>query len=437
MRIEQTREVENKRSKALIVYYDLQRGFSIIRDLYIKHILKKDHLVIDQAFFDNNWIENVASLRTDLSNKDIQDLYSLYNSLYTIQKYLDLEDERLIGYIKKTSRELFLDFIPMSLVGNLQEHDIEEFLTVEKYILMHKIYKLTFNKTELSVDKNGVKILSANHYKIISGDLYNGEGILYNSDGYERLRGFIIQGDFTTGQYTGYFGVNPLYKIEYQKTSDKRLINKGLLKNFIYEPLNEPLIDAYYIDGKPFEGKGIDVHTNGNIAYWGQIVNGEKHGYAKVYNQKGKIIFEGEYDSSKRVRGKLYREGRLEFDGELNNEKPWNGKVFKKDFNNLNVKEFTGEILNGKPEEGIGLIFKRSFNVSSLDELEAIERIDDEYHNQREEQMLFEDYIEEESRWYNESIRYQDNGWVDYIYADWKNGEYTEKEDKESNIRVF
>ncbi|AMQ05228.1 hypothetical protein [Sporosarcina psychrophila] len=437
-RIEETKEFEQKRSKALIIYYDLQRGFTIIRDLYIKHILKNEKLVLDQAFFDNNWIENVAYLRTDLSNKDIQDLYSLYNSLYTIQKYLESEDVRLIGYIEKFSEKVFLDFIPISLMGNLREHDVEELLSVEKYILMHKLYRLTFSKAELGEEENEMKILSVNHYKIKSGNLYNGEVILYNSYGYERLKGTLVDGEFATGEYTGYFGVKSLYRIEYQTILDKRLIIKGILNNFIFESLkNEYLIDADYIDGKPYNGKIISIRKNGTVAYWGEIVDGEKHGHAKNYNDKGKIIFDGEYEHSRAIKGKLYRDGKLEFDGELYNGDPWSGKSFENDLDKINVKKFTGEILEGKPVEGNGLIFKRSAEASSLNELEAIEEMDEVWHYQHEEQMLSEEYEEEHSRWHNESIRSKYREWEDYICADWKNGEYSEKEDKQSNIQVY
>lgn len=138
-RIEETRELEEKRSKALIVYYDLQRGFTIIRDLYIKMILKKDVGVLEQAFFDSNWIENVATLRAGLNNTEIQKIYSLYNSLYTIQKYLEIKDERIVKYIEKIAKEVFLDLMPLNLVDNFIDNDIEELLNVENYLIMHWI----------------------------------------------------------------------------------------------------------------------------------------------------------------------------------------------------------------------------------------------------------------------------------------------------------
>ncbi len=394
-------------------------------------------MILDQVFFSDNWIENVASLRTDLGNKDIRDLYNVYNSLYTIQKYLDSEDERLGEYIEKISKELFLDFIPISLMMNFREHEIEELLNVERYLLMHKLYKLTYSKAEIVEYKDEVAILSVNHYKIISGDINNGEVVLYNTNGYEKLRGFIVEGEFSTGIYTGYFGIRQQYRIEYQRTSDKRLIIKGILKNYFLNPLTEPLIDAEYHEGNPFNGKYINIHENGSVRYWGQLVNGKRNGYGKLYDEKGNIIFEGEYENNRKINGKLYAKGVLMFDGELFNEKPWTGKAFKVNIDNCYVKKFTGEILEGTPLVGEGLVFKKSKHASSLNELKAIEEMDEEWHYQYEEQMNSEEYQEEQDRWHNENIRTKYGEWEDYIYAEWENSEYSIREEKESNIVVY
>lgn len=51
--------------------------------------------------------------------------------------------------------------------------------------------------------------------------------------------------------------------------------------------------------------------------------------------------------------------------------------------------------------------------------------------------MEHEDYEEYESKRWNDYIREEHQRWEDYILADWDNGEYSEREDKESNITVY
>ena len=435
-RIEENRELEEKRSKALIVYYDLQRGFTIIRDLYIKIVLKKNTAVLEQAFFDNGWIENVATLRVGLSSTEIQKIYSLYNSLYTIQKYLETKDESINKYIEKIAKEVFLDLIPLNLIDNFIDNDIEEVLNIENYLIMHKLYKLTFIKTEI-IEERKLTILNIPHSEVISGDLVNGEVIFYNKLGYEKLRGHIANGEVISGTFMGYKANEIQYRVEYISKDNKYVKVKGLLENHIFEPLDLKLIDVEFKDNKPFNGLNINIRDNGTISYWGYYKDAERTGIGKFYNNKNYILFDGELVEGYKVRGRLYNKGKLLFDGELKNQMPWSGKCFELDITAHYVKKFTGEIFEGKPINGDGYIFKRSSEHSSLDELLCQEQWEEETQYRYEEEMDSENYEEEQSKYYNDGIRSSYREWEDYLKATWMNGDLLEKELKETNINVY
>lgn len=76
-KLEENRDIESKREQALIVYYDLQRGFAYLRDLYISSALTGEHPNPKRLFFSNDWIKNVASLRNNLSNEDLNLVYKI------------------------------------------------------------------------------------------------------------------------------------------------------------------------------------------------------------------------------------------------------------------------------------------------------------------------------------------------------------------------
>ena len=109
-------------------------------------------------------------------------------------------------------------------------------------------------------------------------------------------------------------------------------------------------------------------------------LNGEANGKGKMYDEKGELIFEGEYSNNERNgKGKLYINNKLEYDGEYLYRKKWNGKGYDENLNiiyelingNGQVKEydyfgkleFEGEYLNDKPN-GRGILYnKRRINI--------------------------------------------------------------------------
>lgn len=377
--LEENRDYENKREKALIVYYDLQRGFNILKDLYIEQILNKKGRVTKKVFLSENWIENVASLRKDLNTKDINQLYNIYNILFTVQSFLEVIDEqqKFKQYLKEISDEIFNDFLPKALFDELNSTEIEDFLNIENYVIMHKLYKLTFNRNEITENDGLTLINNVNYSKVLKGDLYKGECILYNSYGYEKVKGHFFAGVFTTGNCYGYDGTKVLYDVQYVTNSPKgRNITKGILKNFIKPDLEGNFINATYINGTLIEGEVTEYYDDGKIKFHGSIVDGKRNGKCKMFTKEGKLKYEGLIDDSHKIVGKLYsNQGSLIFEGDFKDDSPWNGEIYKT--NIADIKNFTGTIKNGKPFKGQGLIFKRSPEYDSYDEMIYQEVIDE------------------------------------------------------------
>ena len=59
----------------------------------------------------------------------------------------------------------------------------------------------------------------------------------------------------------------------------------------------------------------------------------KKNGKGKEYNNKNELIFEGEYFSGYKIKGKAYIKGKVEFEGEYLFNKKWNGKGYDENGN--------------------------------------------------------------------------------------------------------
>ena len=96
-----------------------------------------------------------------------------------------------------------------------------------------------------------------------------------------------------------------------------------------------------YLNGKRWNGKGIEYYYNGELKFEGEYKNGERNGKGKEYESEEdnfRLIYEGESLNGKRNgKGKEYYNDKLEFEGEYLNGKKWNGKG-KEYYDNGNLK---------------------------------------------------------------------------------------------------
>ena len=159
------------------------------------------------------------------------------------------------------------------------------------------------------------------------------------------------------------------------------------------------------------------------LKYEGEYLNRFRHGKGKEYNDKGEIIFEGEYFRGERWTGKgneYNKDGKIMFEGEYLNGK-WNGKGKEYFYNNniyyydeKQIKEilFEGEYLNGKRWNGKSIIknIGFSFGREGLKNELLIEYINGNIHTKVKE-YYGNDYHNPSKKKFEELVRY------DYSYG--------------------
>ena len=134
-----------------------------------------------------------------------------------------------------------------------------------------------------------------------------------------------------------------------------------------YNKNNSLLFEGIYINGKRNgfgkEYYGYYKHDN-KIKFEGFYSHGKRSGKGKEYNDKGDLIFEGEYLYNDRKRGKLYIKGKIEFEGDFLFNRKYDGNGYDekgnivyqlkngngsiKEYNDYGKLIFKGEYLEGK-----------------------------------------------------------------------------------------
>ena len=105
----------------------------------------------------------------------------------------------------------------------------------------------------------------------------------------------------------------------------------------------------YYFNGKfidKINRKKIDLY------YIGEYRKGIKHGYGKLYNKSGNLLFVGIYNNGNKCKGKEYQDNNIIFYGEYKDGKRYNGKG--KEYNDDGELVFEGEYKEGKRYNGKG-----------------------------------------------------------------------------------
>lgn len=438
--LEENRDKETIREQALIVYYDLQRGFSYIRNLHISTLIKNKQPNPKLLFFSEDWIKNVATLRNELSNEELNKIYEIYNDFFTLQSLLKDYSENhadknneVSQAVEVISKKIFAEFIPLQILTEFEDSTTEDLLEINLYIILQKIFLVTFSDSQIKKKKgdssSDVLVNESLFYTNRNGEIWNGEGTLFTAGGYEKANGFFINGLFMTGTVYGY-AKSKWYSIEYRDIGQERKIINGEIIDL--KEINDEhfYYKGEFQDGKLFNGITTLFNRDGSIAYRGHLVNGVKEGRAISYNSEGEIYFKGTYEQGLRIKGVLFNKGKEVFKGDFQNGRPWNGQVIKFHFNNEKIKNFTGEMIDGKPYNGTGTRFKRNQDGEELEFLLHQESWEPE---DGYEKLLEESYHANQ----NEYTRKEYSRWEDYIVADWINGKPVERDDTENNLTVY
>lgn len=444
--LENNRDKEIVRENALIVYYDLQRGISNLRELYISCLLKGSSPRPNRIYFSEDWIKNVANLRGQLTSQELNKVYKLYEQFYTLQSLLEEfksneKNDDLNHFLEDLSTELFADFIQTPLLEELKVSSVDELVDIDLYIILQKIYYLTFTDSQINdveMQENGEKIyvVYLNGVPFFKGNIkgtFIGDGSLYNKDGKIKCSGQFKSKQFIKGTVYGYYSSKyKCYEITYEGSSGIREIKKGIVNKLIKDDNNQYFYNGEFQGGKVYNGITTVFHKNKKIRYQGKIKDGYRDGQGTSYNEQGQKIFEGIWKEHVRYNGTSFKDGKEIFNGEHKYSKPWNGITNRYDLSE-EVKDFSGRIRDGQPVNGTGKIFK----VNNYGE-DFVEQQERRWH---EEIDITDDQINElddaSHEFLNAKLREEYFLWTDYITADWCEGIVTKREDIEGNISVY
>lgn len=433
--LEENRDNEESRKSALIVYYELLTSFDNLREMYSKKILNSPKRAETQFFISTDWIKNIANLRDSLSREEINELHIFYNRLLTLQKYLELDSNngKASTYLSEIVKDSFSIIIPKEVLFEDFGH-ISKYLNRKYFLLISKIYKATFRNEEIQKeDCNEGVFISINGIPFYRGEIkgkhFSGAGTIFNDKGLPKYNGKFIDSKFVEGKAYEYFeNEEKLYDVTYKNNQ----IEEGFLKR------EGSLDKKYYYNGKfkdnkIFSGYTTVFNSSNKLAYEGYIQEGMQSGSGILYVQ-GEKRLAGEFENGVIIRGEQYKDKGFYFKGDFKNGFIWNGDV--KGYSDSLVEEFEGTICDGKPYEGIGLVFKIDSEGQPREYLEwKEEQMYLDYDEPDEEE--FEEIENQQQAYLNDQTRKRNSRWMDYIKAEWKKGEVKEFEDKEYNIKVF
>ncbi|MED2784820.1 hypothetical protein P4257_22555 [Bacillus thuringiensis] len=448
--LEDNRDKEIVRENALIVYYDLQRGISNLRNIYINCVLNGTEAKLNRIYFSTEWIKNVANLRDGLTNQELNRVYKLYEQFYALQNILEEykvnePNDELIEFIEELSKEVFADFIPFSLMDKLKVSSIDELVDIDLYIILQKIYSLTFISSEDPKENvvNGKTVYKTyiNGVLFFVGDskkAFVGNGELYNTNGNIKCSGHFNSKQFIKDTIYGYYeSTKKCYEITYEA----QLIKKGTLYKLTNDGGKEYFHNGEFKDGEISNGTTTLFYENHKISYQGEIKDGLRSGQGRAYDRKDQLIFDGIWKEDLYFKGILFKEGKETFNGEFKDSIPWTGDVKNYDLSQHYVKDFTGEICKGIPIKGEGFIFHMDSQARGLADLNEYDKwIEDKIEEQIEAEQdpdYMANLAEEQAEFENERIRQSSNHWSNYIKAQWTEGIATEAENKEMNKKVI
>ena len=344
----------------------------------IRHYLKFEAIYLNglkNGSFRNYQAAGVLKSEGEYLNDKINGKYKEYydnGDLYIEGEYLNGEKNGIfIGYSKYTGhKNLEEEYLNGKKNGKVKHYIGSNLLFDGNYLndvlLIGYYYNLYGNNGKMVMHNEKGELLFEGEFKnlqkngtgkeykdgkLIFEGIYldgekNGLGIEYYID--QKIK---FDGEFKKGKKWNGKGYNKdrecICEIKDGKGIGKELNDKG---NLIFE--------GEYINGEK-NGKIFDYYDNGQLKIKADYKNNQKNGNVIEYFDNGKLRLEGEYLNGKK-HGKIleyFENGKLYFEGEyLNGEK--NGKG--KEFNNNGELEFEGEYSNGKRWTGKGIEYNNN-----------------------------------------------------------------------------
>ena len=326
---------------------------------YFNHFIENDNLFIIYENYDNN-LENLLN-KSGFSLDKIKDIISQLNSIFKLLFYkkiihLDIKPSNILT--KQENSNL------VYLLSNYGFYNIQQ-----KYLQNNKnnkdfAYIPPEVRLNLSNDLNKADLWSIG---ILLYFLYFQKLPFENEDEYVN---YISNNNGKLNINTSDKDLNNLIENLLINDISKRLsweeyFNHNFFRNSygrIYYDNYEIEYEGIFKDYKKYKGKEYDLY--GNLEFEGEFNDKEErwNGKIKEYNEKCKLIFEGEYINGNRV-GKEYNDkNELVFEGGY-----INGNRVGKEYNDINELVFEGEYKNGIRWNGKGkeennlIIFKGNY----------------------------------------------------------------------------
>ncbi|ASS67597.1 MULTISPECIES: hypothetical protein [unclassified Paenibacillus] len=422
---------------ALIVYYDVQRQITNLVDLYESLVISKKEPSPSRLYLSTDWMKNVASLRNDLSEQEMNYLFRFYEEFLTLQSILEIHKDpvEITKHVKKLSEKYLVEGVPLPLIIQYSNWlSTESKMSLKLLLINRKIHKATFPSNKIKLDwievdgEKDVMNIEVDKYPYFRG---GSTSTLFDAHGNNILVGsFTYDGaEFLGGKRIHGSPSSIAYNIVIQKAESDEgspVVTNEIVHVFKAE---KDIYNAEIKNNEPVNGLVIKYNDEGVKIYEGYLIDGKREGEGTSY-RNGKKYFSGIWENDRPKNGELRENGKLLFKGEIKNgNKPWEGEAFE--LTKDSFYEFTGILKNGLPFRGSGYNFRQNQYGLSYDE-----ELEHEYMDPEDEQEMHRQMFEEEHARQNEEAR-NAHMWEEYIKADWDNGEATEKEPIESNIRVL
>lgn len=440
--LEENRDVEILREQALIIYHELQRNIVHLRDLYLDGLNSSEiKVLLRQFYFSDDWIRNVAKLHKGLSNKQLEQLYGLYNDFNVLKRLLesDVSHQEIMQHVHSLSEKTFIEAIPLPLLKSVRDVAAEDLVNIDLYYVLYKVYRMSYLPSQITrVNED------TGHKLYLEGILHesvttvNGEQKVsfYSSVGKEKAVGTIINKMLILDKIKGYSKEKDfLYEITYPNQKNRSEHKIIMCNPYLPIPLssNQTEDNQYFLKGLSrdrniYNGITTLFDEKCNIIFRGFVKNGMKVSGID-YDPSTKFpIFEGTYEDENTKSGKIFYNNEVIFHGLVKDDKPWDGDATNLSDSRLSVLHFTGQIKEGKIFSGHGYYYwmdERGHTLEYYNELA-------DYYAEREADESFWEFQDEHSS-YNKMVRDNSENWEEYLAAEWHQGNPIYQNDIESN----
>lgn len=448
--LEMDRESAALNQDATIILTMITRNFNVIKEMYSESLTKPKAYSVKDLALSESWAENIANLMKSqkelFSEYELNQTYDIFEDFVKLNRLIkdpenEFKREDFAKELTSIMRKYFNKNIPTPLYPRVNTETILELLNVESYILLRKLYYLTVKNSLIEEKEVGqsyrVSILGIPLFESSNPKRLEGNIKLYDSYGYIKLEGVVVNNIIRYEKYNGYSKKDEkLYEFIFDKDNYKngeQSIKKAKVYN--HTPLGNLVLD-YFFDCEWTEDNQVNgIQTKygpkGKLLFHGSKVNGMKNGHCYYRNLNGNV-YNGKFENDKIVEGERFWQ-ESKFTGQFHDEKPWNGDVRNYTWYDQHLNDyvygFNGSIKDGELYEGIGYTKLKATRLYEQYELEI----------QRMEERAMEEQYDDDTdidQIINEKERNEHPIHANYIKTEWKQGDKRQFDESERNIKV-